>query len=57
MSKIQFKATDLFLQSFRSNPDTFRFTAELGLQDFDNVRDLPKLPKDREYLITIEPVN
>ena len=56
MNKITFEATNLFLQSFRSSPDSFRVSAETGINEFENIKNIPKLAQDKNYRITIEEI-
>ena len=57
MEKIQFIGSLLFLQTFRSQKDSYRFTVDFGSDQYPKVAGIPLLKKDKNYKITIEEIN
>jgi len=53
MEKIVFKGYDVFLKQLRTDKG-FRIEVDTGLDEYDNIKDIPKLPSG-VYKIIIEP--
>ena len=56
MEKIQFRGYEIYLQTFRTNKDSFRVSAEVGKDQLNNIKNIMELESGQEYLITIEPI-
>jgi hypothetical protein len=53
MEKIIFKGYNLYLKTMRSDK-SFRVEIDVGLDEYDNIKELPKLPEGI-YEITLKP--
>ena len=56
MEKIEFQGSNIFLQGFKSNKDSFRVSIDCGIDSYQAIKDIPLLPEGM-YKVTIEPID
>ena len=53
--KLEFNGYSLYLQTFKSNRDSFRVSIDCGKESYDVLKEIPNLPEG-VYKIIIEPI-
>jgi hypothetical protein len=54
--EIKFRGENIFVQPLRTDK-SFRVTIDTGLDEYDSIKDIPKLPAEQNYEIVIRPVD